>query len=49
MPLSLSSGPRENPMKQVPVKQVVRVGEKTFVIVNGQVLTSKEAKEARPS
>ena len=31
------------------MKQVVVAGPKTFVIVNGQVLTSKEAKEARPS
>lgn len=35
--------------KPVPVKQVVVAGEKTYIIVNGQVLTSKEAKEERPS
>ena len=37
------------PRKPVPVKQVIVAGDKTFVIVNGQVLTSREAQEARPS
>jgi len=37
------------PRKLVPVKQTVVVGSKKFEIVNGQVLTSKEAKEERVS
>ena len=37
------------PRKPVPVKQIVVAGPKTYVIVNGQVQTSEEVKEARAS
>jgi hypothetical protein len=35
--------------KQLAAKQIVRVGDRTLTIVNGQVLTSKEAKEGLDS
>ena len=48
-PLSLVVVTQEDSMKQIPMKQVVVAGPKTYIIVGGQVLTSKEAKEARAS